>query len=72
MDAESLTRVDAGSAVGGGLLAVAGLLLVALGVLLGSRLLGGAARGRRHREPPPDVGGVPASRHRNIGSNSAR
>ncbi len=59
-------------AIGGGLAALGALLLVALGVLLGGRLLGGATRGRRHAEQPPEPGSIPSSRHRNVASNSAR
>lgn len=59
-------------AIGGGVTVLGGLVLLALGVLLGGRLLGGAARGSRHQEPPPERGSVPASRHRNVASSSAR
>jgi hypothetical protein len=53
-----------------GLLGLA--ILGGLALLLGSRLLGDAQRGRRHAERPPELGVIPDERHQHIAASSPR
>lgn len=48
------------------------LLLGAVGVLLGGRIVGGLRRGRRYAGPPPEAGSIPPSRHRAPAAAAAR
>lgn len=55
-----------------GLATSLGVLLVGAGVLLLARILGGARRGRREREPAPVEGSIPERRHQHTAVVAAR
>jgi hypothetical protein len=56
----------------GGLLLLAGGLLMGLVILLFGRASGGVHRGRRHGLPAAPVGAVPQHPHQHTESNAAR
>jgi len=43
--------------------------LAGLGLLVGGRLAGDAERRRRHTEPPPRNGDIPAGRHQQLSTS---
>jgi hypothetical protein len=55
-----------------GLVVLFGLMVGAVGILVGGRVVGSVQRLRRHGEPPPSRGEIPVTRHKGTAVVAAR